>query len=77
MTMDDGTCTIPEGIIPADAKEGDIIQFEYVTKTDAGIVLKPVESRIKQPGNPPESSKPGMTPETAVGIAMNQKKGGV
>jgi hypothetical protein len=48
--QDDGTVTIPAGILPPDVKEGDIVQFEYVTETADGCVLRPVETRIKQPG---------------------------
>lgn len=47
--VDDGTVTIPSETLP-DVKDGDIVQFTVITTTDEGIVLKPVESRIKQEG---------------------------
>jgi hypothetical protein len=54
---EDGTVTVPEGVLPESVKEGDIIQMEVLTQTSDGFVLKPVESRVKQPGEPAESEK--------------------
>ena len=54
---EDGTVTVPVGVLPESVKEGDIIQMEVLIQTSDGIVLKPVESRVKQPGEPAESEK--------------------
>lgn len=45
---EDGTVTIPLGILPAETKEGDIVRFEYVTETEDGCVLKPVIAEVKK-----------------------------
>jgi len=77
-TEEDGTVTIPHGILPEETKEGDIVQFEYVTSTDEGCVLKPVESRIKQEGAGAEDVKAAGTDNSSakevVGEAVNKYK---
>lgn len=46
MPEEDGTVTIPMGILPEGVKEGDRVVFEYITETADGCVLKPVETRV-------------------------------
>lgn len=77
MTMDDGTVTVPTDLIKGEPKEGDIIQFEVLTQTDAGLVLRPVESRVKNDGVGKENTKASendnssITAEKAVSNAID------
>jgi hypothetical protein len=64
---DDGTVTVPTSVLPESVKEGDIIQMEVLTQTSDGFVLKPVESRVKQPGEPAESEKAN-TPDSKISL---------
>jgi hypothetical protein len=77
MDQDDGTVTIPKGKLMGEPKEGDIVQFAVITETEDGIVLKPVESRVKEEGMGPEDTKAsgndnGMTARQAVGEAIEK-----
>ena len=45
----DGTVTISADLVPG-IKEGDIVQMECVLVDDSGVILKPVESRMKMGG---------------------------
>lgn len=68
--QDDGTVTIPKGILPEGIGEGDIVQFTFVTETEEGVVLKPVESRIKQDGVGAEDAK-AAGPDNSMAVGTN------
>jgi hypothetical protein len=70
----DGTVTIPTGTLPPDVQEGDIVQFEYVTETPEGCVLKLVESGSK-PSEPNAGPKPKIGLDAAIGAAMSKGSG--
>ena len=73
----DGTFTVPMGVLPEETAEGDIIQCEVVTTTEEGIVLKPVESRIKQAGvGNTDVKAAGPDNSSAVGDISTMKKQG-
>ena len=68
----DGTVTIAKDVLPPDAKEGDIIQFEFITETPEGVVMKPVESGIKPDASAPGAIKPKIGMDAAISAAMNK-----
>ena len=63
----DGTATIPVGVLPEGTAEGDIIQMEVILSDENGVVVRPVESRIKQPGVGNADVKAAGTDNSSIG----------